>query len=250
MVLVNAIYFKGAWLHKFDPNNTYKGDFHLNEKETVKVDYMTITKKYNYCHHEELNASIVELKYEVKPTFGSTFAKERKKEQNRVHRFRFFFFQGDISMILVVPTAIEGLKQVEEKLVAMDLNSLLSEAYPKELNLTMPKFKLEQTLNLGSSLKKVGIEMRRMKERGGREGRNLRGRKRGAGIIIFFFYFQVGLNDMFDSTKADFSGISDNRELYVSDAIQKAYIEVNEEGSEAAAATGEYHQIRQNNRLQ
>jgi serpin B len=51
-------------------------------------------------------------------------------------------------------------------------------------------------------------------------------------------YSQLGMKDMFLQEHADFSGITGSPELYVSDVLQKAFLEVTELGTEAGASTG------------
>jgi len=47
------------------------------------------------------------------------------------------------------------------------------------------------------------------------------------------------MKDMFEPETADFSGITGSRELYVSNVLQKAFVDVTELGTKAGASTGE-----------
>ncbi len=72
----------------------------------------------------------------------------------------------------------------------------------QEVQVSLPRFKMEETYDVKSLLISMGME------------------------------------DVFDELKVNLSGMSPNNDLVVTKVIHKAFVEVNEEGTEAAAATG------------
>lgn len=110
-------------------------------------------------------------------------------------------FLGDqASMFIVLPRDVGGLPMLEDKLTAETLMSLLSKVSSTKVIVTLPRFTLDQSIPLKKYLQ------------------------------------LLGMIDVFDSAKSDLSGITVGR-LYASDAAHKAFVNVNEFGVEAAAAT-------------
>jgi serpin B len=109
---------------------------------------------------------------------------------------------GELSMIVFLPNDMDGLPAFERSLTASSAKQWLSQLQPVfSVIVTFPKFKVTEQLELGSTL--------------------------GA----------MGMPKAFDRNAADFSGMTGNRELFLSAVIHKAFIDVNEVGTEAAAAT-------------
>ena len=115
-------------------------------------------------------------------------------------------YKGDkLSMIILLPKENE-LKPIEEKFTAEKLDELQSEMYSHEVIVSIPKFKFETKYFMVDNLKNMGLE-------------------------LAFTEKKPGI------ASADFSGMDGTKELYISDVIHQAFVDVNEEGTEAAAAT-------------
>lgn len=112
-----------------------------------------------------------------------------------------FYEGGQLSMVILLPDE-EAFAGFEQGLDAAQLQSILGQLSMERLDLSMPKFKIESSFGLAETLAAMGMQ------------------------------------DAFDVEKADFSGMTGRSDLYITDVVHKAFVDVNEEGTEAAAATG------------
>jgi len=178
-VLVNAVYFKGDWLNKFDPNSTQPGDFKASPSVKFRVNLMHATKKFDYGRNRDLEFHVLQMPYKGE----------------------------ELSMVVLLPFADDGLEALEGKLNAEVLLNAVQETRNMKVEVTLPKFKIEESIDL---TEKLGL---------------------------------MGIVDLF-SDSADLSGVTADVPLKVSKVVHKSFIEVNEEGAEAAAATGAVMMLR------
>lgn len=110
-------------------------------------------------------------------------------------------YAGDqYSLVVLLPDSSSSLSDLESGLSAGKLDELLGAMRKRKVDVRLPKFKFELRSELNDLLK------------------------------------ELGMTDAF-STAADFSKMTGQRDLFLAKVIHKAFIEVNEEGSEAAAAS-------------
>jgi serpin B len=105
----------------------------------------------------------------------------------------------EVSMVILLPTT-GNFVSFEDLLDAQQLDEIIGRLEYREVALTMPKFEFDSEFSLGETLAAMGMP------------------------AAF-------------SSGADFSGITGNRELFIADVVHKAFVSVDEAGTEAAAAT-------------
>uniref|UniRef100_A0A914PE39 Serpin domain-containing protein n=1 Tax=Panagrolaimus davidi TaxID=227884 RepID=A0A914PE39_9BILA len=108
-------------------------------------------------------------------------------------------------MYIILPNERFGLQKVIENFNTSKLIEILTNEeflHRKNTAVKLPRFKIESSLNVVETLENLGI------------------------------------TDIFSDEKSDLSGITGSKDLSISDIKHKAFIETNEKGTDAAAATG------------
>ena len=177
LVLTNAVYFKGDWQTPFEARATRDGPFHLDAAHDAAVPTM----------HGEAGRM---------PVF----------QTDALSAVELPYRGGTVSMVVVIPKAVDGLAAVERGLSGDAVRQWVAGLAPTRALLSMPKFTATATVELNGVLS------------------------------------AMGMTDAFSRDRADFSAMVDSTDprdrLFLSDVFHKAYVAVDEKGTEAAAATG------------
>lgn len=129
-------------------------------------------------------------------------ASYRYAEDDSLQVLEFPYTQNELSMIIILPRKVDGLPAVEKTIDAKWIAGLSRQRAKREVNLSLPKFTMSAQFELARVLADMGMPL------------------------------------AFDAQRADFSGMTSKEGLMISRVIHQAFVDVNEEGTEAAAATG------------
>lgn len=169
LVIVNAIWFKGDWAAAFNKKRTKE---RLFKSPNGEQKTLFIQNEAKYWYYDDDMIQVLRLPY-----------KGNKQ-----------------SMLFFLPLNSKDLSKFETNFDVYYLKNILKDMNEVKIDVRIPKFENEYSINLTEVMKDLGIEQ------------------------AFTDY-------------ADFSGMTEKNDLKVDKIIHKAKIEINEEGSEAAAAT-------------
>uniref|UniRef100_A0A8C4YCE3 Plasminogen activator inhibitor 1 n=1 Tax=Gopherus evgoodei TaxID=1825980 RepID=A0A8C4YCE3_9SAUR len=177
LVLVNAVYFKGLWKSRFQPENTKKRTFNGADGKTYQVPMLAQLSLFRCgttSTPNDLWYNIIELPYHGE----------------------------SISMLIALPTeSTTPLSAIIPHISTKTIQSWMTTMIQKRVQVILPKFTAVAETDLKEPLKVLGI------------------------------------TDMFEQSKANFAKITRTESLHVSHILQKAKIEVSEDGTKASAAT-------------
>jgi serpin B len=136
-------------------------------------------------------------KVDIMSLTGCTF---NYTETDELQILKLPYKESDLSMVIILPKD-NDISIADSALNALDLEDWRSSLQEIKINIDIPKFKFETEYNLNNILK------------------------------------NMGMIDAFSANDADFSGMDGTKNLFISNVLHKAFVEVDEEGTEAAAAT-------------
>lgn len=175
LILTNAIYFKEVWMKPFQKNATREQIFY-GKNESSTIPFINGKQTIHYREFENYEEIGIPMK----------------------NNFVYY---------IILPKAGHQIEDLLEYQIESKNNWASHLTLNKEVMISLPKMKLEQTITLNTPL------------------------------------IEVGIRDMFNPKSANFKKISKTTGLFVSEVLQKVFLEISEEGVEGAAVTSATMQV-------
>ncbi|KAL2928457.1 Serpin-Z3 [Bienertia sinuspersici] len=141
LLLVNALYFKGTWVDKFNPKHTQDGNFHLLNGGIIRVPFLD---KTNTCYMYGTFEGCQVLKMPYKDERQSSHGKKPRT----------------FSMYIILPKQKDGLSILLDKLHNLDYSNMFKKLqFERIRNILIPKFDFECDFSLEEHMKHLGLTL-------------------------------------------------------------------------------------------
>ncbi|KAH8280329.1 hypothetical protein KR018_002881 [Drosophila ironensis] len=180
VILVNSLFFRAKWSKPFPLKSTVVEDFKINIRQRMELPMMRQIGQFRYGESKKLKSQIIQLPFE----------------------------ESNLTMMLILPKDVDGLRQLEEMLGQLDMNEVAARTKMQEVDVTIPKFRIVSDIDMRIPLQKMGI------------------------------------NQIFEVDKADLGDLfAKKKPQSISEARHKLFLNVNEVGCETAPET-DAHQAK------
>jgi serine protease inhibitor len=128
LLLLNAVYFKGEWTHKFDPTKTQPHEFMLDSGSAKQLPRMAQSGRFDYFETSDLQA--------IRLPFG----------------------EGELVMQVLLPAKSSGLSALEKELTPEHWKEWQAQFKPRPGTIELPRFELKSDYHLNGPLQALGMK--------------------------------------------------------------------------------------------
>jgi serine protease inhibitor len=220
LVLANAIYFKGTWAAPFSEEETRPLPFTSPGGTVREVPTMIETRK-GHASYAAFNSdgSFFQTPWEI-PIESALDPKDvvaknpvggpEYPEADGFAMLEIRYEGRRLSMVLIAPNHHDGLAALERDLSGEFLSTLVEHLRGRDVHVQVPRFRFDSGSQLAGTFGAMGLK--------------------------------TALTNPLHNNGADFRGMTSSDEpddqLYITEIFHKAFVDVNEKGTEAAAASG------------